>query len=149
MHLSNPYLPSLGRERLSHVFSHFRWARWRKLLAPTPCADSWRGWNCKFMILVPASSLQIGSFTSLHFCEQQKQSIFLFLLLNAGKQRNGHLIFALIFKQKSVDGFVQRRGIFFAHQQNEWEKVPQAPYQWTAKANFAVKGPTLKTFVSP
>lgn len=96
------------------------------------------------MLLVHASSLQIGSFTPLYFCEQQKQLIS--LLHNVGKQRNGHLIFALTFKQKSMDGLVQRKGIFFAHQQNEREKVPQAPDQWNAKANFAVKGPNSEDF---
>lgn len=42
---------------------------------PTPCADFWKGWNCKFMLLIPALSLWISSFISLHFFEQQKHPV--------------------------------------------------------------------------
>lgn len=94
MHLSNFYLPSLESERLSYLFSPLHSASWRKLLASTPCADSWTGQICKFMLLVPASSLQV------FFCEQHKQWISLLLLQKSGKQRNSNLIFVLILKQR-------------------------------------------------
>lgn len=72
-----------------------------------------------------------------------------FLLHNTDKQRDGHLIFALIFKQMSVDGFVWWRGVFFAHQQNKKETMPQAASQWNRKANLAVEGSTFWRLVSP
>lgn len=112
MHVSNPYLPSLGRQRLSHLISPFCSANWKRLLATyTLCrhlfGEAGIANSCSWCLLCHYELVVLHLYTSVSSINTQS-----FLLHNTDKQSDGHLMYAQIIKQMSVDGFVWWRGLF-------------------------------------